>query len=75
MSFFVGEIMEKEIKKLFKKCKLGRVCKIIKSDLKWACGDVYFVTTWLKKYIVYEKDGHVQSIKNQEKYFYKKEVF
>lgn len=64
--------MEKELKQLFKKYKLGRVCKIIKSDLKWAHGDIYFVTTWFKKYIVYEKDGQVQSIKNQEKYFYRK---
>lgn len=72
MSFFVGAIMEKEIKQLFKRLKLGRVCKIIKSDLKWAYGDIYFVTTWSKKYIVYEKDGQVQSIKNKEKYFYRK---
>lgn len=50
--------MEKELKELFKKYKLGRVCKIIKADYKWAHGDIYFVTTWLKKYIVYEKDGN-----------------
>ena len=38
--------MEKELKELFKKYKLGRVCKIIKADYKWAHGDIYFVTTW-----------------------------
>lgn len=64
--------MEKEVKQLFKKLKLGRVCKIIDPNIKWAYGNVYFVTTWLKKYIVYEKDGHVQSIKNNDKYFYKR---
>ncbi len=64
--------MDKEIKELFKKYKLGRVCKILKSNLRWAHGDIYFVTTWLKKYIVYERDGQVWSIKNEEKYFYRK---
>ena len=64
--------MEKEIKDLFKRLKLGHVCKIIKSDLKWAHGDIYFVTTWTKKYIVCEKNGQVHSIKNQVKYFYKR---
>ena len=41
--------MEKELKELFKKYKLGRICKIMKSNLKWAHGDIYFVTTWLVK--------------------------
>lgn len=64
--------METELKELFKKYKLGRICKIIKSNLKWAHGDIHFVTTWLKKYIVYEKDGRVQSIRNMDKYFYRR---
>ncbi|WP_195547833.1 hypothetical protein [Holdemania sp. 1001095H_141210_F2] len=66
--------MEQEVKQLFKRLKLGRVCKIIKSDLRWAHGDIYFVTTWTKKYIVYEKDGRVQSIRNREEYFYRRKV-
>ncbi len=64
--------MEKELKQLFKRLKLGRICKIMKSNLKWAHGDIYFVTTWTKKYIVYEKRGEVWSIKTMEKYFYRK---
>lgn len=61
-----------EIRELFQKLKLGYVCKIIKSDLRWANGDIYFVTTWLKKYIVIEENGHVRSIKNNIKYFYQR---
>ena len=64
--------METEIIELFKRLKLGSVCKIIKSDLRWAKGDIYFVTTWLKRYIVVEEDGHVRSIKNNKKYFYQR---
>lgn len=57
---------------LFQKYKLGRICKIIKSDLTWAKGDIYFVTTWLKKYIVYEEDGHVKSIKDNKQLYYQR---
>lgn len=57
---------------LFQKYKLGRICKIIKTEMKWAKGDIYLVTTWLKKYIVYEEDGHVKSIKDDEKYYYQR---
>lgn len=61
-----------ELKGIFKRYKLGHLCKIIDPQIKWAFGNVFFATTWLHKYIVYEKDGHVQSVKDTMDYFYQR---
>lgn len=60
---------EEEIRYIFKKYKLGKVCKIHDAG-NWAHGKKYIVTTWLKKYIVIEENNHVRTIKNKDKIFY-----
>lgn len=64
---------EEEIKYIFKKHKLGRICKIYDSETRWAKGKIYIVTTWLKKYIVIEQDGHVKTVKTLDKIYYSRE--
>lgn len=68
----MNEEFRDELKQIFKRYHLGHLCKIIDNDLKWAFGKVLFATTWTKKYIVYEKDGKVQSVKDNLKYYYQK---
>lgn len=66
------EDFKRELKDIFKRYHLGSVCKIIDPEIRWAYGNVFFVTTWKKKYMVYEKDGHVQSVRNTMDYFYQR---
>ena len=65
-------MIENNIKEKFRELKLGEVRSIEKADYAWEKGDVYYVSTWLKKYVVHELDGEVNSIKNGKKDFYRK---
>lgn len=56
-------LTKKDLKPIFSKNHLGHVCTIKKTDIRWANGPVYIVTTWTKKYIVRCFDsGRISSI-------------
>lgn len=66
--------MEKKIRAKFKELNLGNPTNITFLGLEWAKGKVWVVKTLFKRYIVYEENNEVRSIKNDKQvYVYRKE--